>query len=217
MIISATVILTFFFLTWSIFLRHIAIYLIKEFRSKSATIPSISSVDIVATIWWLFAAYKITNFLPAYFLFLSALWITIHTDMAQMLISRFVSFYLIPVGILFSAFNFLPITACESFLAAFLSYGLFWIANKIFYFFKKHDGLGQGDLELIAMIGSFTGLLGSWFTILCASTLGTICGCLYLIYARKKVKILPFGPFLAAGAFAFVLFQDSIINFLITV
>lgn len=215
MMIGATFILTIFFFIWSIALRHIAAFLVKEFTHKSAKMRFISPFDILATMWWLFAAYQITDFIPAYFLFLSALWISVHTDLSQMLISRFVSLYLIPVGFILSFYHFLPITFFESFLAAVLSYGFFWIANKIFYWFKKHDGLGQGDLELIAMIGSFIGLVGCWFTILFASTMGTLCGGCYLLFTHKKTKILPFGPFLAAGASTYLLFQNLIVNLLL--
>lgn len=216
MMIGATFILMIFFFFWSVLLRHTAAYLIKDYTHKPVKTFSFSYFDIVATIWWLFAAYQITDFLPAHFLFLSALWITIHTDLSQMLISRFVSLYLIPVGLFFSATNLLPITLCESCLATVIGYGLFWIANKIFYWFKKHDGLGQGDLELIGMIGAFTGLLGCWFTILFASTVGTLCAGLYFMVARKKVTLLPFGPFLALGASMYVLFQNVIIHWLLT-
>ena len=212
--IGATFILAVFFFAWSVTLRHIAAYLVKDCTHTSIKTLLFSPLDIFATFWWLLAAYQVTDFLPAYFLLLSALWITIHTDLSHMLISRFVSLYLIPVGLFFSAFNFLPITLCESILATIIGYGLFWIANKIFYMFKKHHGLGQGDLELIGMIGAFTGLVGCWFTIFFASTLGTLCGALYLIFARKKIKILPFGPFLAFGATTYVLFQEKIVYWL---
>ncbi len=215
MMIGATVILAFFFFAWSIALRHVAAFLVKDCTHTSVKTSFISFFDILATIWWLFAAYQITDFLPAYFILLSALWITIHTDFSHMLISRFVSVYLIPFGLFFSAANLLPISPLESILASIFSYGFFWIANKIFYKLKKHDGLGQGDLELIAMIGSFTGLLGCWFTILFGSILGTLCAGLYLIFARKKIQILPFGPFLAVGAATFVLFQNKIMNWFI--
>ena len=213
--ISATIILALFFLIWSIAVRKIAAFLVKDCSEKSIKQPAITFIDIIATIWWLFAAYQVTEFLPAYFMLLSALWVTIHTDFSHMLISRFVSLYLIPVGFLLSAIYVLPITLLECFFASFLGYGFFWTANQIFYWFKKHDGLGQGDLELIAMIGSFTGLIGCWFTIFFASTIGTCFGCLYLIIVRKKINILPFGPFLAMGAMIYVLFQKTIISFLI--
>ncbi|MBP6892295.1 prepilin peptidase [Candidatus Babeliales bacterium] len=214
--IGATAILALFFLIWSIALRHLAVFLIKDCTHKSIKTPIFLSIDIVATIWWLFAAYQITNFLFAHFILLSALWITIHTDFSQMLISRFVSLYLIPFGLFFSIMNLLPISPFESVLTSIFGYGFFWIANKIFYILKKHDGLGQGDLELIAMIGSFTGFLGCWFTILFASTTGTICAGFYLIFTHKKIQILPFGPFLAIGSMIFVLFQDTIVYWLLS-
>jgi leader peptidase (prepilin peptidase)/N-methyltransferase len=99
-------------------------------------------------------------------------------------------------------------------ITALAGYGFFWITNKIFYFLRKHDGLGQGDLELIAMIGAFLGAIGCWSTILFASLFGTVCGCGYMLWEKKPVTVLPFGPFLALGACMFVLYQSEILQYL---
>ncbi|MCX5924420.1 MAG: A24 family peptidase [Candidatus Dependentiae bacterium] len=150
-------------------------------------------------------------FFSVYFFFFSALTITIHTDMEHMLVSRFVSLYLVPAGIFLSYARYLPISPIESAASAMAAYLFLFSINKIFYLIKKHDGLGQGDLELFAFIGSFTGLLGCWFTILFSSVLGTLTGCLYMLWSRKTISMLPFGPFLAIGAMLFVLFEQWIL------
>lgn len=214
MIFTSSLILFLFFLSWSILLRHVASWLLADCKPKSVSEKFITFFDFIATVWWLFAAYKVDTFIPAYFLFLSALWITVHTDLCEMLISRFVSCYLIPFAFFLAWNNFLPISIGESMLTACAAYSFFWITNKIFYLLKKHDGLGQGDLELIAMIGAFLGAVGCWSTILFASLSGTICGCLYLFWTKKSIKYLPFGPFLALGASTFVLYQFEILQYL---
>ena len=153
-------------------------------------------------------------FFLVYFFFFSALAITIHTDLQHMLISRFVSLYLVPVGIFLSYAGFLPISPLQSAASALLGYFFLFSINKIFYLIKKHDGLGQGDLELFAFIGSFTGFLGCWFTILFSSVLGTLTGCVYMLGSGKKISMLPFGPFLAIGAMLFVIYQEWILAFI---
>lgn len=168
----------------------------------------------ITACWWMFAARKITAFIPAYFIFFSALWITVYTDLTHMLISRFVSLYLAPIGIIFACTNLLPLHPVESIIAVCFGYVLLWIANKLFFIYKGHDGLGQGDLELIACIGAFTGILGCWCTLLFGSLAGTIIGCLYMLLHKKSVKILPFGPFLAFGASTFVVYQTEILTYL---
>ncbi|MFA5998869.1 MAG: prepilin peptidase [Candidatus Babeliales bacterium] len=148
---------------------------------------------------------------PVYFFFFSALTISIYTDIQHMLISRFVSLYAVPVGIYLSYAGYLPISPFESAVSAAAAYLFLFSINKIFYLIKKHDGLGQGDLELFAFIASFAGLLGCWFTILFSSMLGTLAGCSYMLWSRKTISMLPFGPFLAVGAMLFVLFEQWIL------
>ena len=212
-----TIFLLLFIIFWPTLLRHIATFLIRDCIKIPDKIAWYSSVDLLASIWWMYAIFQgiLSYHFPAYFLLVSALWITVHTDLQHMLISRFVSIYLVPVGIACAWANLTPICPLESFLAAIFGYGFFWIANQIFYKIKGHDGLGQGDLELIAFIGSSIGLLGCWFTILFSSLVGTTLGCLYLLWARKPIHGLPFGPLLALGACTFVLHRPEIITWLI--
>jgi prepilin signal peptidase PulO-like enzyme (type II secretory pathway) len=204
-----------FFLSWSILLRHTAAFLIAHCVTQQKKLSLFSPIDLVSTAWWLLICHQVTLFFPAYFIFLSALQITIYTDLTHMLISRFVSLYLIPIGIAFAYFDALPLSPIESIIAAIAGYAFFWMANKVFYFFKGHDGMGQGDLELIACIGAFTGFLGCWFTILFGSLFGTILGYLYMLVTKKSVSILPFGPFLALGATIFIVLQSTILTYLI--
>ncbi len=210
-------------LAWMIILRLLANILVgkpiaqKITKNKKAQFyfPYFPIIDYPLIICFLYAMTNIPLFLPAYFVFFSALIVTIHTDLQHMLISRFVSLYLIPTGILLSAFNLTFINPLESMISAITGYGFLWIINKIFYKIKKHDGLGQGDLELLAFIGSFIGLVGCWVTILVGSTLGTIIGCMYMLLTKKPVSVVPFGLFLAIGALFFVSFEPSIFAYLV--
>lgn len=209
--------LCFAFIIWSVALRNIARFLIKDCLRKSDKFHLLSPIDFSSTIWWIYAIGQniLISYFPAHFLFVSALWITVYTDLQHMLISRFVSIYLVPVGIFCAYMELLPITPLESLLAAVFGYGFFWLANTLFCKIKGHDGLGQGDLELMAMIGSFTGALGCWFTILCSSLMGTTLGCLYMLWSKKPITIMPFGPLLALGASIFVLHRPEIMTWLI--
>jgi len=141
----------------------------------------------------------------SYGLFFSALIITIRTDLESMMILRFCSLGLIPLGLVFSYLGYLPITVTHSTLGAFFGYSILWLVRTLFWYLHKQEGLGEGDLELLAGIGAFTGLSGVWYTLLYGSIAGSILGIILSILLKKKIEKLPFGPFLALGALIVVL------------
>jgi len=206
--------LLIFFFVWSYILELIALLLVNNKPKFFFYNHSIFSILLLLTSTIsLYSAYKanIPNF-PILFFYLSALWITIHTDIRYMLISRLVSLYLVPIGIIASIYEYLPIHPIESILVSFSASLFFIIINKIFYFLKGHDGLGQGDIELIACIGAWTGFFGTWFTITCSSISGTIIGYFYIFFINPKIRIFPFGPFLAFSNIIYIIHQQKIIQ-----
>jgi leader peptidase (prepilin peptidase)/N-methyltransferase len=62
--------------------------------------------------------------------------------------------------------------------------------------------MGEGDPELLAGIGAFIGVTGIWYTLLIGSLSATAYALLIMLFqkATSQTKI-PFGPFLALGAF----------------
>lgn len=143
----------------------------------------------------------------AYFIFFSALIVTIRSDFETMLISRFMTMYLAPFGFIMSACDLLPISLYESIAGAILGYFFLNSINRVFKYFRSIDGIGEGDFELLFLIGSFTGVIGCWFSI----TLGSLLGCCYgittaLLQQQSSIHStkIPFGPFLACGAIIFV-------------
>ncbi len=67
------------------------------------------------------------------------------------------------------------------------------------------EGMGGGDIKLLAMIGAFMGWKGVFFTIFVASLTGTVAGLALMLRQRGGMKLaVPFGPFLAIGAIAYL-------------
>lgn len=148
-----------------------------------------------------------------YGLFFSALIVTIRTDLEQMLISRYATLMLVPVGWILSALDWLPVSLYESVLGSIIGYGILFGIGHIFTRIMGKEGLGQGDLEMLAFVGAFTGILGVWATLTLASTIGAILGFIYLsVFKQKRTVMIPFGPFLALGAIMYTLFQNSLIS-----
>ncbi len=200
------------FFAWSIILNLAAGYLICRPTSKKLFL--FPFFEWFMTISFFLLWQTSTAFLP-YFILFSALGVTISTDLSCMLISRFVSLYLAPTGIVLSFFNIIPLCWQESLAASVAGYLFFYVINKLFFMIRKQEGLGQGDFDLMALIGAYTGLLGIWFTILLGSIIGTITAVIYLLCKRASLTCLPFGPFLALATIVFVLFKDAIISCLI--
>ncbi len=157
-----------------------------------------------------------TQYIPAYFIFFSALIITIRTDIETLLISRFVSLFLIPLGIAFSFFQLLPISVLQSIASTFIGYFFLYLFSKLFQWFTEKEGMGSGDFELLAFIGSFTGITGCWISLVVGSILGSLFGLLQLLLGKvNRTTKIPFGPFLAISAIIFVLFQKTILKLLL--
>jgi leader peptidase (prepilin peptidase)/N-methyltransferase len=143
-----------------------------------------------------------------------------------MLISRFVTIFLIPISFVVSYFGYLPLSLSESIIGTLAGYCILKTISFIFFKLTHKEGLGEGDVDLLAFIGSWIGLVGVWATLLLASITGSIVGIIYMITTgrikdsmnSKDPVLLPFGPFLALSAIAFIYFQVycPVMSFLIS-
>jgi leader peptidase (prepilin peptidase)/N-methyltransferase len=79
--------------------------------------------------------------------------------------------------------------------------GGLWLVAEAYYRLRREEGLGMGDVKMLAMIGAFIGWKLALMTLMLASLAGSAVG-IALIAARKgNLKYaLPFGTFLAVGA-----------------
>ena len=79
--------------------------------------------------------------------------------------------------------------------------GMLWLIAEGYYRLRHEEGLGMGDVTMLAMIGAFIGWQLTIVTLMMASVAGSIVG-IALIAARKgdMKYALPFGTFLAMGA-----------------
>lgn len=88
-------------------------------------------------------------------------------------------------------------------------WGVAWLYLKI----RKKEGMGFGDVKMIAMIGAFTGWQLTWLTILLGSLLGAVAGGGYMyLKSRDSRYELPFGTFLGIAAIVAVFYGPGIIS-----
>ena len=112
----------------------------------------------------------------SYIIFFGALIVSTRTDLEAMVIPQCFTLWLVPFGVLFSFLHFTNISGFESLIGAILGYGVLWAVAKVFKKLSGKDGLGEGDMELLALIGSFLGPMGVWFALMVASISGLLVG-----------------------------------------
>jgi len=89
----------------------------------------------------------------------------------------------------------------DALLGAALGSSLLWLVGEIYFLWRRREGLGLGDVKMMAMVGAFLGPQRTLLTILGGSLLGSVLGFLWILLLRKKTDYeLPFGTFLGAAA-----------------
>jgi leader peptidase (prepilin peptidase) / N-methyltransferase len=81
--------------------------------------------------------------------------------------------------------------------------GALFAVAEVYYRVRREEGLGMGDVKMLAMIGAFLGWKLALVTLMMASMAGSVVGLLLIVSRRGTMKYaLPFGSFLALGAAA---------------
>ena len=91
--------------------------------------------------------------------------------------------------------------------------GILFVVAIGYQMLRKREGVGGGDIKLLAMIGSFLGLPGVIFTLFASSLVGALAG--VLLMARQKsggATMIPYGPFLSLGAMGYVFWGPALIQ-----
>ena len=90
----------------------------------------------------------------------------------------------------------------ESLFAALFCGGTLWLVGFLYEKLRHREGLGFGDVKMVAMIGAFLGLQGALMTLIIGSLLGAVVGLCYIWFTGKDASTyeLPFGSFLGAAA-----------------
>lgn len=96
--------------------------------------------------------------------------------------------------------------------------GILWTVAWTYERLTGREGMGGGDIKLLAMIGTFLGWQSVLLSLLLASFLGSVIGIALMVARGQDTKLaIPFGPFLALGALVALFFGPSLVSWYMNV
>jgi len=192
-------------------------YLLLRGRCRYCKGPISLQYPLVEGITALSSLFLIIKFGPSlsylfYFAFVAALIAITVIDLYHQIIPDGISLPGIGVGLLASLV--IPqITFFNSLMGILLGGGSLFLVATLYEWIFKREGMGGGDVKLLAMIGAFLGWKAVILTILLSSLIGSTTGILIMILKGKDFKYaIPFGPFLSMGAVIALFYGENLIR-----
>jgi leader peptidase (prepilin peptidase)/N-methyltransferase len=165
----------------------------------------------------LLVRYGISTLCLIYFSLFASLTLISFIDLSHRIIPDVISLPGILIGLIISLLH-PQLSIKNALIGALLGGGALYIVASLYQIVTKREGMGGGDVKLLAMIGAFIGWKGVLFTILCSSFVGSIVGVMLMLFSLADSKYaVPFGPFLSLGAVIYVLWGQGLINWYVGV
>lgn len=176
--------------------------------------PAVEAVSGLFAVF-LFQRYGVKPELFVYFALISSLIVITFIDLDHRIIPDVISLPGIVIGFAASFFLEAP-GVLASAIGIVLGGGILFGVAAAYLLLTGKDGMGGGDIKLLAMVGAFVGWKGVIVTLLFSSFIGAVSGIAFIIASGKGRKYaIPFGPFLAAGALVYLFYGDFLVNWYI--
>ena len=162
----------------------------------------------------LLAKFGLTLPTTGFFVLIAALLVISVIDARLQIIPNVISLPGIVVGFLFAAISGY-ITWLDSLLGILLGGGILYAVAGLYLFLRKKEGMGGGDIKLLAMLGAFLGWQSLPFIILASSLIGSLIGLTAIALGKRSAAArIPFGPYLAGAAVVYLFFATEINRYL---
>jgi leader peptidase (prepilin peptidase)/N-methyltransferase len=157
----------------------------------------------------LFLKFGLTlNFL-IFFIFTAVLIVITFIDLDHQIIPDILTLPGIPIFCLAAIF-LLKIPWLEALLGLLIGGGILFMIAFVYELISRREGMGGGDIKLLAMIGGFLGWKSLIFILLFSSFSGAMVGITAMIIKKQDMKYaVPFGPFLSAAAVAYLFWGEA--------
>ena len=105
------------------------------------------------------------------------------------------------------------LSLAESIGAAVIVGGFLFLLGEAYYRLRRREGLGFGDVKMMAMVGAFWGLGHAVLTLIIGSITGSLVGIAIVLIGRKKWTYeLPFGTYLGVAAIVVMLWRADMLS-----
>lgn len=170
-------------------------------------------VELVTAIVFVsgYLIYGWTPLLAARLLFACAMIVLFVIDLQHQILPNVITVPGIVIGFFLSVF--LPPGWISSLVGIVLGGGVLFAIMEGYARARGFEGLGMGDVKMLAMIGAFLGWPLMLLTLVLASFAGSLVGVGLMAAQRGGMKTaLPFGTFLAVGALVAAVAGDAILD-----
>jgi leader peptidase (prepilin peptidase)/N-methyltransferase len=187
-------------------------------RTCRASISAIYPIVEIVTAAIFAGGYLIygwTPLLAVRLLFACAMIVLFVIDLQHRILPNVITLPGILVGLAFSAV--LPPGWFASAIGAVAGGGALFLIAEAYYRIRGVEGLGMGDVKMLAMIGAFLGWQLTIVTLMLASFSGSVIGVGLIALGRRSMQAaLPFGTFLAVGALIAAVYGDTLLAWYIS-
>lgn len=161
----------------------------------------------------------------AYFVFVASLIVITFIDLDEGIVPDVISLPGIGLGLLLSIVHWLLPTdllsvlpsPMSSLMGVLLGGGSLLGVAWAYQLFTGREGMGGGDVKLLAMVGAFLGWPAIPVALFFASLTGSLIGLGLMIQKQADGKLaLPFAPFLCLGAILHLFIGEILIDFYLT-
>jgi leader peptidase (prepilin peptidase)/N-methyltransferase len=167
----------------------------------------------------LFLKFSLTLSFLIFFIFTAVLIVITFIDLDHQIIPDILTLPGIPIFFLAAIFLLdrpWKIPWLEALLGLLIGGGILFLIAFVYELISKREGMGGGDIKLLAMIGGFFGWKSLIFILLFSSFSGAIVGITAMIIKKQDMKYaVPFGPFLSAAAVAYLFWGDTFMRLLV--
>ena len=148
-------------------------------------------------------------------LFACAMVVLFAIDLEHQLLPNVITIPGIVIGLISS--TVLPPGIVDALIGVVVGGGVLWLIGEAYFRYSGQEGMGGGDVKMLAMIGAFLGWKLVLVTLVLSSIAGSVIGMIVIAVKRGGLKYaLPYGTFLALGALVASLVGDRIVSWYVS-